>query len=204
MPVTDPRVDAYIAKAAPFAQPILQHIRAVVHAALPDVQETIKWGFPHFQHNGMLCAMSAFTAHCAFGFWRGAQVVEHTTGGAMGDFGKLTAISDLPSKRALTALVKKAAALNAAGVATPVAAARKQAARAATAKPVPELPDDFAAALRRVRGATARFTAMSPSHRREYLEWIVGAKKAETRASRIGKAVAMIAEGKSQNWKYER
>ncbi len=44
----DPRVDAYIARSAAFAQPVLLHLRATVHAACPGVQETIKWGMPFF------------------------------------------------------------------------------------------------------------------------------------------------------------
>jgi uncharacterized protein YdeI (YjbR/CyaY-like superfamily) len=206
MPTIDPRVDAYINKSAPFARPILEYVRAVVHDALPDVEETIKWGFPHFTHNGMLCAMSAFKAHCAFGFWRGAQVVEGAVGGSMGDFGKITSVADLPGKRALAAMVRKAAALNAVGEPTPVATSRAKKVAAAGGRKVvvPALPADFAAALRKVRGAMAQFDAMSPSHRKEYLLWITEAKKDETRARRIEKAVGMIAEGKSQNSKYER
>jgi hypothetical protein len=205
-PRTDPRIDAYIGKAQPFAQPILEHVRAVVHAACPSVEETINWGFPHFQYNGMLCSMAAFKAHIAFGFWRGTQVVPEGEGGAMGDFGRITSVKDLPTKRELTAYIKAAMALNDAAAPTPVGQ-RMQRQRVAAKKapaPVPDTPEDLQAALTRTKGAATAFKAMSPSHRREYIAWIVEAKRAETRARRIATAVAQIAEGKSQNWKYER
>jgi hypothetical protein len=213
VPSTDPRIDAYIAKAQPFAQPILAHLRAIVHTACPEVEETIKWGHPFFDYHGLVCHMAAFKAHVALGFWRGAQVVPESDRGAMGNFGRITAVADLPAKRTLVTLVKQAVALNLAGAQTPVGArmARQRAAakttRGTSAAPraaTPKLPADFAGALAAVRGARTHFDGMRPSHRREYIEWVTGAKQAATRARRIAKAVAMIAEGKSQNWKYER
>lgn len=199
----DPRVDAYIAKAAPFAQPILEHVRAVVHEACPEAEETIKWGMPSFvRGGGILCGMAAFKAHASFGFWKHALVVGE--GGAdeggervgMGSFGKLTAVRDLPARKQLVAYVKKAAALNAQGVkAVP---ARKMAA----AKPAPVPTLEFAAALRRNKAAGAAFKAFPPSHQREYVDWIAEARREETRDRRIAQAVEWIAEGKQRNWKY--
>jgi uncharacterized protein YdeI (YjbR/CyaY-like superfamily) len=194
----DPRVDAYIRKSAPFAQPILKRIRETVHASCPGVEETMKWNFPHFLYKGMLCGMAAFTQHAALGFWKGALV----TGGprsadAMGHFGRLTQLSDLPSKTALAAYVRKAAALNEAGVKTP----------RAVKKPAPKavrIPAPLAAAFKTDRKAQAGFEAMSPSHKREYVDWITEAKGAETRDRRIAQAMVWMAEGKSRNWKYER
>ncbi|MFZ5636869.1 MAG: YdeI/OmpD-associated family protein [Pseudomonadota bacterium] len=193
----DPRIDAYIAGSAEFARPILEHLRALVHDACPDVEETLKWRMPAFVYGGaILCTMAAFKRHAAFGFWRHAEVI----GGdppaeGIGSFGKLTSVRDLPPKRRLLALVKKATALHAAG-AGPM--------RAAKAKPLPEMPADFAAALRAVPKALATFEAFAPSHRREYLEWIVEAKRPDTRARRIARTLTWLAEGKSRNWKYER
>lgn len=199
----DPRIDAYIAKAAPFAQPILEHVRAVVHEACPEADETIKWGMPSFVYGGgILCGMAAFKAHASFGFWKHALVVGE--GGAdeggervgMGSFGKLTAVRDLPPKKKLVAYVKKAAALNAQGVkAVP---ARK----AASAKPAPVPTPEFAAALRRNKAAGIAFKAFPPSHQREYVDWIAEARREETRDRRIAQAVEWIAEGKQRNWKY--
>jgi hypothetical protein len=201
---TDPRVDAYIRKSAPFAQPILEHIRAIVHAAVPGASETIKWSMPFFEKDGILCNMAAFKAHVALRFWRGAQVVDGATEGGMGDFGRITTLKDLPTKAALIAMLRKTAALNAEGAQTPVGARieKQRAAAKKKAATEPEIPADFASALRRTAGATAHFRAMPPSHRREYVQWITGAKRDATRTSRIAKAVALIADGKSQNWKY--
>src|SRR6187402_3013263 len=95
----DPRIDAYIAKSAAFAQPILVRLRELVHAACPDVEESIKWGMPHFLHGGkLLCGMAAFKAHCAFGFWQGRAVLgEEADDAAMGQLGRITTLAQLPS-----------------------------------------------------------------------------------------------------------
>ena len=198
----DPRVDAYIAKAAPFAQPILEHVREVVHDACPDVEETIKWGMPSFMYGGgILCGMAAFKAHASFGFWKHALVVGEGAAGeavervGMGSFGKLVAVRDLPAKKQLVAYVKKAAALNAQG--TKAAPARK-----APARPAPVPTAEFAAALRKNKSAAAAFKAFPPSHQREYVEWVAEAKREDTRERRIAQAVEWIAEGKHRNWKY--
>jgi uncharacterized protein YdeI (YjbR/CyaY-like superfamily) len=200
----DPRVDAYIAKAAPFARPILEHARAVVHEACPGVEETIKWGMPTFMSGGgILCGMAAFKAHASFGFWKHALVVGEAAKGegvervGMGSFGRLETVRDLPPKKQLVAYVKKAAALNAQG-AKATAPARK----AAAPKPAPVPTPEFAAALRGNKAAAATFKAFPPSHQREYVEWIAEAKREDTRDRRITQAVEWLAEGKQRNWKY--
>jgi hypothetical protein len=195
----DERVDAYIAGAAPFAQPILAHLRVLVHKACPGANETIKWGFPHFEYHGILCSMAAFKRHCAFGFWHGAmrtiaaENADHEA--AMGQFGRIEQRSDLPGDGALTALIRKAASVNETGVKPPRAAPQ-------VPKPPPAIPPDLAGALRADRGALAQFEAMSPSHQREYVDWIETAKREETRATRLATAIEWIAEGKSKEWKY--
>jgi uncharacterized protein YdeI (YjbR/CyaY-like superfamily) len=201
MPSTDPRVDGYIAKQADFARPILRHLRAVVHQACPDVEETIKWGMPHFMHHGMLAGMSAFKAHAAFGFWKGRLVAEamgvKDTGKseeAMWDFGRVTSLRDLPPKREMVRWVRAAMRLNEEGV--------KRTPKARTArKPLP-VPDDLAKALRKDAKARATWDGFPPSHRREYLEWITEAKTAPTRERRLATTLEWLAEGKDRNWKY--
>lgn len=199
MGTRDNRVDAYIARSAEFAQPILTHLRALVHGACPGVTETIKWGFPHFEHKGVLCSMAAFKAHCAFGFWHADMRAnaDARAGGdaAMGQFGRITKLADLPKDAALKALIRKAAELNESGVKSPRAASP-------TPKAPFEVPADLAAALRANRVAQANFDAMSPSHRREYIEWLVGAKRDETRGKRLATAIEWIGEGKTKEWKY--
>lgn len=193
---TDPRVDAYIRKARPFAQPILTHIRSVIHGTLPDVEETIKWGMPHFMHQGILCSMAAFKEHCAFGFRNGQLVIPDAAERreAMGQFGCITRVSDLPGKRVLARYIKKAASLNEEGVKRP-----RPPRTPARALPV---PDDLAHALGRHRKARDTFEGFSPSRRNEYVEWITGAKRPETRVRRVDQAVVWLAEGKPLNWKY--
>lgn len=206
----DPRIDAYIAQAEPFARPILEHVRALVHEGCPDVQETIKWGMPSFMHAGaILCGMASFKRHASFGFWKHAEVVgeavegEGTGSEGMGSFGKLQAIEDLPSKRQLLDYVRKAARLNEARKEGQGAGSGSTGSRKTTAvRPVPESPADFAAALDAMPAAKATFEAFPPSARRDYLEWIIEAKREDTRARRIAQAVEWLAEGKSRNWRY--
>ena len=197
----DPRIDAYIEKSADFARPILRHLRAVVHEACPDVDETMKWSFPHFEYKGILCSMAAFKAHCAFGFWTGAEVLEgEAREGAMGQLGRITSVKDLPSKKVLAGYVKKAMALKDAGVKPAWAKAR-----AAKAKSkVVSVPEELAAALalKKNRRARETFDAFPPGHRREYAEWVAEAKRPETRLRRAAQAVEWLAEGKQRNWKY--
>ncbi len=200
MPKKDPRVDAYIAKAQPFAKPILRHLRAVVHAACPEAEETIKWSHPHFDYRGsMMCSMASFKAHAVFGFWRGPQLLGAASrdSGAMGDFGRIESLDDLPSKAQLTKLIKAAMKLNAEGVK-----------RTVTKRPTPRaalpMPRDLADALARDAKAKGTFDAFSPSHRREYIEWITEAKTAATRERRLATTLEWLAEGKARNWKYQR
>jgi uncharacterized protein YdeI (YjbR/CyaY-like superfamily) len=198
----DPRVDAYIEKSAAFARPVLMHIRDVVHAACRDVEETMKWSFPHFDYKGMMCSMAAFKSHCTLGFWKPELVLgEEGKEGGMGQFGRITSVKDLPSKKVLAGYVKKAMALNDAGV-KPARTVRAQKARKAK-KPEAAVPEDLAAALRKNRKARTTFEGFSPSHRREYIEWITGAKRAETRGRRIATTLEWLEEGKHQNWRYE-
>ncbi|MFN7915499.1 MAG: YdeI/OmpD-associated family protein [Vicinamibacterales bacterium] len=203
MSTRDPRVDAYIRKAAPFAQPVLEHIRAVVHEGCPDVVETIKWSRPFFDFNGPLCGMAVFKAHCSLHFWKGGNIVaaDHRRDDAMGQFGRITSVKDLPARRTLVAIVRKAAALNAEGVRADWMEKRVAARAARAARPI-VVPEDLAAALKAHKKAQATFDAFSPSHRREYIDWIEGAKRPDTRARRLATTVAQLAEGKTQNWKY--
>jgi hypothetical protein len=194
----DPRIDAYIANAQPFARPILKLLRKLVHQGCPDVEETIKWGFPHFDHHGIMASMAAFKEHATFGFWQHTLVTGGKTAkgeGAMGSFGRVTARGDLPSDAAIVRLVQKAAALNESGVKTPRSPK-------AAPKPAAKAPADLLAALSKNRKAKATFDAFPPSHKREYVDWIVEAKRPETRASRLETAIEWMAAGKSRHWKY--
>lgn len=195
MPSTDPRVDTYIAGAPEFAQPILEHLRALVHRHCPEATETIKWKFPHFEYRGVLCSMAAFKQHCAFGFWHPLLRGEGSDE-AMGQFGRIASLKDLPPDREIAALIRKAMELNHEGVKAPP--------KPKAAKPEIPVPPALAAALKKAPAARATFEAFAPSHRREYLEWITEAKTEATRDKRIAQALEWLAEGKKRNWKYEK
>jgi uncharacterized protein YdeI (YjbR/CyaY-like superfamily) len=191
--VLDPRVDAYIAKAAPFARPLLATLRERMHAASPELHEDIKWGMPFFVYAGRpLAHMAGFKQHCALGFWRGREVVADDSheGEAMGQFGRITQAAELPGARELKALVKTAVARIEAEAAAPPAPAAKRA-----PKPLPEMPADLAAALGADAAARRAFDALPHSHRREYLEWILQAKREATRAQRLAQTVERLRQG---------
>jgi len=192
----DRRVDAYIAKSEDFAKPILKHLREIVHEACPEAEETMKWSFPHFDYKGMLCAMAAFKQHCTFGFWKGSLIVDGNgeSLAAMGQFGRITAISDLPSKRVLAGYVRAAAKLNDEGI---------KVVRKPKAKKPLAVPAYLKAALMKNRKALGAFASFSPSQKREYVEWIAESKREETRERRLKQAVEWMSQGKTRNWKYE-
>ena len=193
----DRRVDAYIARSADFARPILAEIRTRVHAACPQVEETIKWGMPSFVHaGGILCQMAAFKRHVSFGYWKHALVMGEAERDGMGSYGKMASAADLPPNATMQADLGKAMRLNEEGV--------KPERRKAAAKPPPETPSDLATALLKNKAAKATFDAFPPGCKREYIEWIVEARRDETRAKRLAQAVEWMAEGKRRNWKYER
>lgn len=194
----DGRIDAYIARQADFARPILEHLRAAVHSACPEAEETVKWSMPAFMYKGeQLAMMAGFKQHATFGFWRGSLVLgeDEKQLSAMGQFGRLASIDDLPEPEVLGGLIRKAMTLTDAGI-KPV--------RNKTTKAPAEAPDDLRAALDGNPEAAATFDAFSPSCRREYVEWVTEAKQAATREKRIAQAVEWIAEGKKCNWKYEK
>lgn len=196
MVTKDPRVDAYIAKAADFAKPILNELRARVHANCPDVVETIKWGMPAFQYHGPFAGMAAFKKHAVFGFWKHDLIVEADDKAkeAMGSFGCLTELKQLPTKAQFAQYVKTARSLNENGVKVERKKTRPN-------TPVPMHPD-LAAGLAKGKKAKAGFDALAPSQQREYIEWIGEAKKDETRARRLEQALEWLAEGKPRHWKY--
>jgi uncharacterized protein YdeI (YjbR/CyaY-like superfamily) len=199
----DPKVDAYIAKAPPFAKPILEHIRSLVHANVPDVAEEMKWSFPHFTYKGMFAGVSAFKAHCSFGFWKHAIVAERAKElpkkglEAMGQFGRLTTVHDLPSDAVMKKLLKIAMAVNDDGVKAP---ARKV---TPVKDRVLDIPAYFTKAVKANAKAKAVFDAFPYSSKKEYVVWVTEAKSEATRDKRLAQAVEWLAEGKRRNWKYE-
>ena len=196
----DKRVDAYIKKAQPFAQPILTHIRKVVHATVPEVQETMKWSSPHFDYKGIFCGMAAFKAHVGFGFWKAGLMKDVLPGSglsAAGQFGKIATLDDLPDDRELARIIKVAKKLNDDEVKAPPM-------RKAGPRPELKAPADLLGALAKNKKAKATFDRFPPGQRREYIAWVIEAKQAATRARRIDTAVEWMAEGKVRNWKYVR
>ena len=193
----DPRIDAYIAKAPPYARPILERVRERVRAVVPDVKETLKWGAPSFVIDGkILLIMAAFKAHAVLNFWRGQELRgDEANADAMGQFGKLTSVDDLPANGELDALIRQAADL---ARSAPPPRKPKHA-----PKPAPELHPEFAAALAAAPGARKALESFAPSARRDYLEWIAEAKQDATRQKRIATAIEWLAEGKKRHWKYE-
>jgi len=197
MSTKDKRIDAYISKSQDFTKPILSHLRELVHKACPAVEETIKWGFPHFNYKGLMCSMASFKQHCAFGFWKATLINDphHVFAGeSMGSFGKITSLEDLPTDKILISYIKQAMALNDEGT--------KVVKKSAATKKELVIPDYFKKALIKNNKAKKVFDNFSYSHQKDYVEWITEAKTEETRLKRVKKTLDQLAEGKSLNWKY--
>ena len=197
----NPRVDRYIAEAPEFARPILMHLRKLVHFACPLVEETIKWNMPFFTYKGMVCHMAAFKAHGSLGFWNRQLIAaahpefEFVSGDGMGQFGRLRSVQDLPKDSAIVKYVREAVRLNEAGVKKPGPDPKAR-------KPELKVPVELTRGFKRNKAAADTFKGFSPSHRREYTEWIAEAKRAETRAKHVATAIEWLAEGKTRHWKY--
>jgi uncharacterized protein YdeI (YjbR/CyaY-like superfamily) len=199
MPTVDPRIDAYIEKSADFAKPVLTHIRKLVHDACPEIQETVKWSMPSFEYKGILCFFASFKEHCSFGFWKQALMETDAfpkNKTAMGSFGRITSVKDLPSDKVMIGLIHQAIELNEKGIKIPKKAAVK--------KEDIVVPKDLTAALSKNKNAKTTFDKFSPSHKREYVGWIEEAKTEATRNKRLATTVEWLSEGKSKNWKYEK
>jgi uncharacterized protein YdeI (YjbR/CyaY-like superfamily) len=198
--LNNPEFDKYIARSAEFARPILTKLRRLFHEACPEIQETMKWSFPHFEYKGIVGSMAAFKQHVSWGFWKGTLLSDpHNLFTGVGDTSmsgeKVTDVSGLPSDEILLAYIREAVALNEQGVKLP---AKKKSAP----KKNLELPAYFLAALKKNKKAFAAFDSMSPSHKNEYIEWLTEAKQEATREKRLATALEWIAEGKPRNWKY--
>jgi uncharacterized protein YdeI (YjbR/CyaY-like superfamily) len=197
------QIDAYIAKSADFAKPILNHLRKLVHATCPNAEEKMKWSFPHFDYKGeMMCSMAAFKQHAVFGFWKAPLMKDKVlleiakSEVAMGHLGRITSLKDLPPDTKIIAWIKEAMKLNDEGK------------KIVKAKPVEKaalvVPDYFIKAIKKNKAAWATFEAFSPSCKKEYVQWVVEAKTEETRNKRLTQAIDMMAEGKKRNWKYKK
>lgn len=204
MPTIDPRIDAYIATTPEFARPILQRLRKMLHKACPDIVETMKWSTPSFEYKGIFAGIAAFKKHCLMGFWKdtllrdkkhvGDSAAENAR--VLDALGRMESTGDLPSDAVVLKLIKQAAKLNDDGVKAPMAPRKR--------KPPLRIPPVFASAMKGNKIVQANFEQMSPSHKREYIAWIVEAKTDETRDRRIATAIEWIADGKSRHWKYQR
>ncbi len=206
MPKKEKRIDTYIAKSAEFAKPILNHFRSLVHKTCPELEEKVKWGFPHFDYKGgPMCSMAAFKKHCAIGFWKaelmknGKTLVKNAQSeAAMGHFGKVSSLKDLPSDKTIVSYIKEAMRLNEEGI--------KLSPKKTSAKEKQELklPNDFLELLSKTKGALKQFEAFTPGRKKDYLSWIRGAKTEITRNKRMNTAIDWISEGKDLNWRYSK
>ena len=198
MPTLDPRVDAYIDKSADFAKPILTHVRQLIHEVCPDVKETLKWSMPAFEYKGILCGLAAFKEHATFGFWKHSLMGlgDRAEATAMGSFGKLQSLKDLPSDAKVKKLIKEAMRLNDEGI--------KIEKKVPKEKKELVVPAILLEALAKNAKAAETFDRLSYSHKKEYVQWISEAKTDATRDKRLATTIEWLTEGKARNWKYER
>lgn len=197
MPTVDPRIDAYIEKSGEFARPILRHLRSLVHEVCPDAEETLKWSMPSFEYKGILCTFAAFREHCTFGFWKQSLMESGSfpEKNSMGSFGRITSLNDLPDDATMKRLIAEAVRLNEQGIKVPrpLSKERKELV----------VPDILLEALACHEAAAATFNQFPYSKKKDYVEWIAGAKAEATRDKRLATTIEWLAEGKSRNWKYE-
>ena len=198
----NPKIDAYITKAADFAKPVLVHLRKLVHQACPDVEENVKWGMPSFEYKGLLCGFASFKQHCTFGFWKASLMKDakvllgNESHAAMGNLGRITSLDDLPKDSMITGWIKEAMKLNDAGIKVTKAKPKKH------DKMELVIPKYFIDAVKKNKKALTTFDKFSYSARKEYVEWITGAKSEDTRNNRMEQAIEWMAEGKPRHWKY--
>ena len=198
---TDKRIDAYIEKSADFAKPVMQHLRTLVHKACPDVTETVKWGFPHFEYKGILCSMAAFKQHCSFGFWKASLVddpdgiLERVGKTSMGSLGTITSKKDLPADKVIVSYIKAAVKLNDEGI-------NIEKPKPASSPKELVVPVAFTKALNKNKDARKTYEAFSHTNKKEYVDWVNDAKTEATRDKRISTAIEWMAEGKIRHWKY--
>ena len=201
--MSDPRIDAYIAKAQPFAQPILKKLREIIHKACPDVTETIKWGMPSFEYMGPMCGVASFKQHCSFGFWKASllndpegylQERSAQGGEGMGHLGRITTLKDIPPSKILIDFIKQSMKLNESGI-------KVIKTKSTTKKPTP-IPPAMKSMLEKNKKVNTNFNNFSPSQQREYIDWIADAKTDVTREKRLADAKKWIGENKIRNWKY--
>lgn len=202
MPAYNKSIDAYIAKSAGFAKPILNHLRELVHTTCPGVEEKIKWSMPFFDYKGeMMCHMASFKQHCAFGFWKGSimkdPILRETAASeeAMGHLGRIASLKDLPPDKKIISWIKEAMALNDNGIKLPPKA------KPAETKDI-SAPDYFTKAIAKNKAAKKVWDAFPPGKKKDYVIWITEAKTEGTRIKRMETAVEWIADGKARNWKY--
>ena len=198
MPSYDKRIDAYIEKSAEFAQPVMVHLRDLVHKACPEVTETLKWSMPSFEYKGLLCGFAAFKQHCTFGFWKQSLLETDAfpkNKTAMGSFGRITSLKDLPSDKVMVGLIHQAMELNEKGIKVPK--------KAAAPKKDLVVPEVLKKALSKNQAAKTTFENFPYSCKKEYIEWITEAKTEPTRDKRLASTIEWLAEGKRRNWKYE-
>jgi uncharacterized protein YdeI (YjbR/CyaY-like superfamily) len=202
MAIKDKRIDGYIEKAQPFAQPIMKKLRELIHKACPEVTETIKWGMPSFEYKGPMFGFAAFKQHCVGGFWKSKLLKDpkgylgersNQGGEAMGNLGRMTSMKDLPPDKAILEFIKQHMKLNDAGI---------KIAKKPVVKKELIIPKELISALNKNKKAKETFEKFSPSNKREYADWITEAKTDETRSKRLETAVTWMSEGKPRLWKY--
>ncbi len=200
----NPAVDAYIANAGDFARPILRRVRALMHKACPGIEETIKWGVPHFEYQGIVGNIAAFKRHAAFGFWsrkllkkrlgKDSRKMFPPSGDSSMGGRRIRTLAEMPPDALILRTIRAAVALNEAGL---------KPAREQRRKPPVKPPPYLVAALKKNPRARAAFQRLTPAQQREYVEWLTDAKREATRERRLATTIEWLALGRQRNWKYQ-
>src|SRR5438270_1264994 len=180
-------VNDSLANAPEGTRPILVRLRRIFRQASPKLEEAIKWGVPCYLFKGPVGGFAAYKQHVSWGLWK-SRALNDPEGllgrGVSVMAGKITKVSEIPPAAKIIALIEQVIALNEAGIKSPK-------------PPEPELPADFAAAMKKAGKAARHYAAFTPARKWQYVNWVTQAKRAETRAKRIEIAVERIGEGKT-------
>lgn len=192
-------VNKYISNAPISQQKILSKLREIIHKASLDIEEKIRWSHPHFDYMGKgMCFIQALKERVTFGFWFGDKIynspkLSKEAKAIYETMGNLTDVSQIPSTKLIIEEIHLAMKLIESG---------NRDVKEKKVKPQLVIPDYLSLRFKKDKTANSSFSKMSPSHQREYVDWIIDAKTDETRENRISTMMSQVKEGKSKNWKY--
>lgn len=186
---------AYIESMPEFSKSICIKLRSIILSADKNITEDWKWG-PNYFLDGMLCGFSGFKHHVKLTFYNGSAMknskglFNHCVDNEFNRSIKYTDAGEVDAK-AIREYIKDSIQVN-----------RNGFKRIVTDKEI-KVPVDLLDALSQNKKATSFFDALSYGYKKDFVEWVISAKRPETRQDRIAKTVLMCGENRKMNDKYK-